>query len=113
MPRINLPIHRGSVGWGLSLLLMMMLALRGLAESAADGVPTTHEKARYEVLRAHSPFSLATEAPAVVAPQASFAANWYVSGVARIGDSDFVTIKSRDQSEQFSLFGRETQAIRN
>jgi len=40
-------------------------------------------------------------------PQASFAANWFVSGIARIGDQDFVTIKARDLSTQFSLYGNE------
>ena len=39
------------------------------------------------------------------APQASFAARWFVSGIARIGSEDFVTIKSRDLSKQFSLYG--------
>jgi len=39
--------------------------------------------------------------------QPSFAANWYVSGIGRLGDQDFVTVKSRDLSTQFSLYGNE------
>jgi hypothetical protein len=42
-----------------------------------------------------------------VAPQAFFAAHWYVSGIARLGDADFVTIKARDLATQFSLYGQE------
>ena len=60
---------------------------------------------RYEAVRAHSPFALATAEAPPVAPEASFAANWFVSGIARIGDDNFVTIKSRDLSTPaFSLF---------
>jgi hypothetical protein len=53
----------------------------------------------------HSPFAVATAETPPPAPTASFAANWFVSGIARVGDEDFVTIKSRDLSTQFSLFG--------
>ncbi len=59
-------------------------------------------------MREHSPFAVATaEAPPAPA-QASFAANWFVSGIARLGDDNFVTIKSRDLATQFSLFAGET-----
>jgi hypothetical protein len=102
MLRINHPVRGYSAGLALAFALTRALS----AEPATEGVPSSHEKARYDALRAHSPFSLATAAPVEAAPQASFAANWFVSGIARIGDEDFVTIKSRDQSEQFSLHGR-------
>jgi len=104
MLRIDLPIRAAFAGLGLSVTL----AVSASGDPASDGVPVAHEKARYEALRAHSPFSLATP-PTVAAPsQASFAANWFVSGIARIGDSDFVTIKSRDLSTAFSLFAQES-----
>lgn len=64
-------------------------------------------KSRYESLRTKSPFALATAAAATPAPQASFAANWYVTSVARIDDKNFATIKSRDLTTQFSLYGDE------
>jgi hypothetical protein len=70
-----------------------------------ERLPQAHPKSRYEALRKDSPFALASATPAPVAPQASFAANWFVSGIARIGDQDFVTIKSRDLAKQFSLYG--------
>ncbi len=53
----------------------------------------------------HSPFALTT-ATAPTQTQPSFAADWFVSGIARLNDEDFVSIKSRDLSTQFSLIGR-------
>ena len=87
-------------------LLILALAGQGVAVRAEEAIPTAFTKDRYESLRARSPFALATTAVAT-APQASFAANWYVTGVARIGDDNFVTIKSRDLATQFTLFGNE------
>lgn len=72
-------------------------------------VPESRPLARYAAMTEKSPFALATAAAPAAEPQASFAANWYVAGIARLGDTDFVTIKSRDASTQFSLFGREPQ----
>ncbi len=40
-------------------------------------------------------------------PKASFAQNWYVAGIGRLQDEDFVSVKSRDLSSQFTLRGRE------
>lgn len=69
-------------------------------------MPTAFDKSRYESLRTKSPFAVAT-AVTTPAPQASFAANWFITGVARIGDNNFVAIKSRDLVTQFSLYGDE------
>lgn len=62
---------------------------------------------RYAAITERSPFALATPVAPSAAPSASFAANWYISGIARLGDADFVAIKSRDLSKQFSLCGHE------
>jgi hypothetical protein len=91
-------------GWSAGLGLFLALAFRTIA--APEGIPAAAEKSRYDALRTHSPFAVATaEAPPVL--QVSFAANWYVSGIGRIGDADFVSIKSRDLKTAFSLYGRE------
>jgi hypothetical protein len=58
-------------------------------------------------LERRCPFALASPIAAPVAPQAVFAAHWYVSGIARLGDADFVTIKARDLATEFSLYGQE------
>jgi hypothetical protein len=87
----------------LSGIFLLGCALPSPAED--ERLPQAHPKSRYEALQKKSPFSLASATPSPVAPQASFASNWFVSGIARIGDQDFVTIKSRDLSKQFSLYG--------
>ena len=75
--------------------------------SAENPIPTSLPADRYAAMSDKSPFALATAVVPAATPQASFAANWFVSGVGRIGDSDFVTVKARDLSSQFSLFGHE------
>jgi len=74
------------------------------AGRAEDAVPKAFPKGRYDPVRDHSPFAVATAEAPPVAAAPTFAANWYVSGIARIGDDNFVTIKARDLSTEFSLF---------
>ena len=71
------------------------------AESSAV-IPTPLPSERYQTLIKKSPFAPAT-AGAAPAAVAGFATNYYVSGVAKIGDRDFVTIASRDGQSRFSL----------
>ena len=80
------------------------------AWGAENAVPTAASAERYAHMAEHSPFALASAVASAAAPQASFAANWYVGGIGRLGDTDFVTIKARDLSTQFSLYGREPNA---
>jgi hypothetical protein len=102
MLRIN-SFARGSAS--LAFLILSIAGQSWLAV-AEEAMPTAFDKSRYESLRTKSPFAMAT---AVVAPtqQAAFAANWFVTSVARIGDANFATIKSRDLATQFSLYGDE------
>jgi len=79
-----------------------------MAGRADDPVPKAFSSKRYDSVRDHSPFAVATAETPPPAPQASFAANLFVSGLGRWGDDDFVTIKSRDAGTEFSLFGHET-----
>jgi len=55
----------------------------------------------------HSPFALATPAAPAAPAGPSFAANWFVTGIARIDDKDFVSVQARDLSTQFSLLGHD------
>ena len=87
------------------VFLLLLLAARAAMGGDAP-VPVAMPGERYDGMSARSPFTLASAAP-IVAASASFAANWYVSGIARLNDEDFVSIKARDLSTQFSLFGRE------
>jgi hypothetical protein len=58
-------------------------------------------------LEQRCPFALTSPIAAPAPARAFFAANWYVSGIARLGDADFVTIKARDLATEFSLYGQE------
>lgn len=93
------------------IFLALAMVSPNLPTLAEDAVPSAFAKGRYEALRVRSPFAVATVV-AAPAPQASFAANWYVGGVARLGDNYFVTIQSRDLSKQFSLVsGQEVDGV--
>jgi hypothetical protein len=98
------PFLRGALPYFLFAATLVGHAISAFAE---DAIPTPLQKERYASLLGHSPFAVATATGAPPAVQASFATNWYVSGVARIGEDYFVSIKSRDLSSEFSLFGAE------
>lgn len=92
-------------------ILPLALAARSLAGGEVAAIPSAFPPERYEALIARSPFALATPAAPPAAPaDKGYAEGWYVSGLARLDGADFVTIKSRDQSVQFSLFGNEPGA---
>src|SRR5260221_14630487 len=90
-----------------SLVLFFFGAVaQAVAVESVVRVPGAFPPERYEALIAKSPFALATPvAPPPAAPDKSFADGWYVSGLAQLDGKDFVTIKSRDLSVQFTLFG--------
>lgn len=84
------------------------VSLRAVAVETPDPIPKSYPAERYEALIAKSPFALATPVAAPPPPpDKSFADGWYVSGLARLDGKDFVTIKARDLSAQFQLFGEE------
>jgi hypothetical protein len=55
-----------------------------------------------------SPFAVATAAAPGPAPTPSFAANLYLSGLAKIGDREYASISTRDQTGKISLFVGDT-----
>ena len=87
------------------LLFVVSLSISH-AWSADFSEPAALPADRYAAMREKSPFALAT-ASVPIASTGSFAANWYLGAIGRLGDTDFVTIKSRDLSVQFTLFGHE------
>lgn len=95
------------------LTAIFLPLLAGSALAAEVTIPQPLPAARYERMVEKSPFALATPPAVVAVPQASFAANWFVSGIARLGEQDFVAIKSRDQSTAFTLHGRDPNLENN
>ena len=100
MPPIEMLLH------SMRLRVGALLIFASVGAAADEPVPAAFPKGRYDSLRGHSPFALATTEPPPAPATAAFAANWFVSGIARVGEDDFVTIKSRDLTTQFSLFGK-------
>jgi len=88
-------------------LLFIASAVAALRAGAAEeAIPSALPAERYEAMIVKSPFALATPpAPVAAPPEKSFAAGWYVSGLAQLDGKDFVTIKSQDHDVQLSLFG--------
>lgn len=89
----------------------LLAALAGSPQllAAVEGaIPTAYPPDRYSAMVEQSPFALATPvAPPPAAPERGFAADWYVTGLGRYEDKDFVSIKSRDLATSFSLYGNE------
>ena len=89
-------------------LLSLLALVTSPALALESAVPAAFPADRYEKMAEKSPFALATAAAPVVAPQASFAANWFLTAVGRDAQGqDFITIKAQDGSVHFSLFGNE------
>jgi hypothetical protein len=88
-----------------SLVLLAFATPRILLAQEDDITPLPQE--RYAAIAQKSPFALATPTAAPAAPVASFASNWYVTGLCKLGDQYYATIKSRDATTQFSLYGND------
>ena len=86
-----------------------------LCGACAVEIPTAFPAARYQAMIDKSPFSLGTPPPAAPAPAApaapSFAQDFFVVGLAKLGSQDFVSIASRDQTQRFSLLVGEERAL--
>jgi len=91
----------------LTLPIVLALAAAPLRAEDPEPIPRAWPSVRYEQMMRQSPFALATPVEPTPDSQASFAANWFVSGIGRLDGEDFVTIKSRDLSTQFSLYGHD------
>ena len=88
------------------IAFLALVTSQSLAVESA--VPAPFPSDRYEKMAEKSPFALATPAVPVTAPQASFAANWFLTAAGRDAQGrDFVTVKAQDGSAHFSLYGNE------
>jgi hypothetical protein len=87
-------------------LLAPVWGLTGLVArgEAPKPLPTPFPAARYQQMSARSPFAVSTASEATAAATPGFAAELYVDGVAHVGGSDFVAIKSRDPDKPAAMF---------
>lgn len=85
------------------LALIGSLTVLAAVPDGSQPLPTPFPEARYSRMSLRSPFAVAT-ATATAAPTPGFAAQLYVDGVAHVGSSDFVAIKSRDPDQPNVIF---------
>lgn len=88
---------------------MLLFAVHPLA---ADQ-PVVKSLSHYQAMLEQSPFALASAAPTpepAATETASFARDYYVVGMAQVGETPFVTISTRDRQKRFSLSVGETSA---
>lgn len=88
---------------GLCCALSFALAGDDAVPNAAgdDAVPKGYPVERYAVLWEHSPFTMVSTAP--MAPQAGFAQNLAVVGIAKFGDHNLVTLVDRKSMERMTI----------
>jgi hypothetical protein len=91
-----------------AVILAPAWALAGVAVLAApqppQPLPTPFPAARYQTMTLKSPFAVASAATPVATATPDFASQLYVDGVAHLGQTDYVAIKSRDASKPVALF---------
>lgn len=96
-------------GIAIALVVAQNFCVFSVRGEKAGDLPVVYPPARYEQMVKKSPFALAT--PVVAAPATpGFATNLYVTGVAKIGNADFVSISTRDQQSRFSLLAGESSS---
>jgi len=88
--------------WAPLLALASSLGALAAVPEGAEPLPTPFPEARYQQMSERSPFAIATTAVAAATP--GFAALLYVDGVAHVGNTDFVAIKSRSPDQQQVIF---------
>jgi len=93
-------------------LCFFLLAIPCVAP-ASDGSakPSAEPIARYQAMIDRSPFALATESAPAPAPaeNAGFAKDLVLTGAVRLSSGEYITIASKDKSQQFSLRTGETR----
>jgi hypothetical protein len=83
------------------ILCMLFSAAWFPPVQASTEVPEAFPASRYDQMMARSPFALATPVAPPTAP--GFAANLYVTGLAKVDGRDFVSISSRDLQTKLSI----------
>ena len=86
---------------------LLVLCAGAFAQDASEpAIPQAFSPSHYARLLQRSPFAPAT-APVAEDVTPDFAANLYITGVAKIGTQDCVFIASKDQQQRYALFSGE------
>ena len=93
--------------WRRSFAPLGFLITAQMLTAADIPKPMPWPKERYAGMTTRSPFAPATSPEPIAAPRNSFAANWFITGLGQLNGEVFVSIKARDLSTQFSLYGQE------
>ena len=81
------------------------------APAVRGDLPAAVPLERYQRMLARSPFALASAAVAVPAPvvdTAGFARDLFLTGIARMGGGEYLSIATRDQTQHFGLMTGES-----
>jgi hypothetical protein len=89
-------------GW-LLIAPALLAPCAARAGTAPQPLPTPFPETRYQQMTTRSPFAIATAAAAPAATP-GFASQLYIDGVAHIGQTDYVAIKSRDPDKPTTMF---------
>ncbi|MGC3990380.1 MAG: hypothetical protein QM796_12005 [Chthoniobacteraceae bacterium] len=96
---------------GLALLTLWaasgVMVAQGTTGTDEPAIPEMFPSSHYTKLIQRSPFSPASVDVAVADVTPDFAANLYVTGLAKIGGQDCVFIRSRDQQKNYMLMGKD------
>ena len=80
--------------------VLMGLMCLGVWAETSHPLPTPFPEGRYQQMSAKSPFAVATATTdAAAAPTPGFAAQLYVDGLAHVGTTDYVAIKTKTPEE--------------
>lgn len=95
-------------------LLPLFALVTSQVFAVESAVPTAFPADRYEKLAEKCPFAVAPKLEPVVAQQAGYSVNWYLTAVGRDAEGrDFITINAHDNSVHVSLSGHEPYADQN
>lgn len=86
-----------------TLLLLAVAGAVAPAFALEKVMPEPFPADRYASMK--SPFGLATPVAAPVVADKSFADGWYLSGASNFDGKNYVSVRSRDLSVQFALYG--------
>jgi hypothetical protein len=96
-------------------LVILSAVISALPVMAAQDPQPSFPTSRYDKMLEESPFALATPVAPPAAPKDSFTKDWVLEALSKNRDEqgverDWVSIRSRDQTQRFQLYGNDPNA---